>query len=147
MKIFSGVAVGLVLATSLVSAQESAPVRIIRPGINPAVTAQAVREPAAVSTLQGDADAKLKTLVDQVAALQAQNADLKTKLGQLQSKVDANQWNQTAAMANLQQSFKQHTHTYDRTFVTFKNVRIDDDYVSYISAVKLSPTTSSPPSE
>lgn len=139
--------VGLALVASLASAQDTAPLRPARLNITPAATAQTLREPGNVQTVQGNIEARLQALSEQMAALQAENEQLKAKLAQLNAKVDGNQWNQAAAMANLQQSYKQHTHAYERTSVTFNNVHIGDDWASYISGVKLSPATSSPPNE
>ena len=147
MKISSTAIVGLLLLASLASAQDSATLRPARLNLNPAVTAQALREPANVQTLQGEIDAKLQALSEQMAALKAENEQLKAKLAQLNAKVDGNQWNLTATVTNLQQSYKQHTHTYERTSINFNNVRIDDQWASYISGIKPNPATSSVPND
>ena len=130
----------LLVVSAGVHAQQAVGLRPVR--ITPALMIPDASQPM---TLQLETDAKLQALASQLDSLQAENALLKTRLDQINAKVDSNQWGQVAAMANLKQAHEGHTHNYDVRTVKWDNVKIDGEWASYISASTDSPRASSAP--
>ncbi len=147
MKISALLLPALLVVSAGVFAQQSIGLRPVR--IAPALL---VPDSSQVMTQQADMDAKLQALAGQMDSLQAENAQLKARLDQINAKVDANQWGQVAALTNLktayeshQTAYESHTHDYNSTFVKFDNVKIDGVMASYISVTRDSPRVSSAP--
>jgi len=137
--------IALVFSTA-VSAQAVIGMRPAKMTPSPDVMAAAVQQPATeVKSFQSELDSKLQALADQVAALQAENAQLKASLEKLNAQVDANQSNQTAAVDALKQAYGGHTHTYNSTSIGYNTVKIDGKSASYIFSERADPHASSTP--
>ena len=147
MKISALLLPALLVVSAGVFAQQSIGLRQVR--IAPALLTP---DPSQAMTLQAGMDAKLQALAGQLDSLQAENAQLKARLDQINAKVDSNQWGQVAALTNLKTAYEghraayeSHTHSYDVKSVKYKNLEIDGEWASFISGDTESPHISSAP--